>query len=328
MKKVLSKNTVHNLYKMMLRIRHVEESFVDPIISGVIRCPVHLYVGEEAISAGTLAHTNKKDVIFGTHRSHGHYVAKGGDMNAMVAEIYGKETGCAKGRGGSMHLIDEKKGMLGAAPIVAGTVSLAVGAALSFKIKKQKNVAIAFFGDGAVGEGVLHEAINFAALNKLPVIFVCENNYYSTHLPLRETRPYDNIFELGAPHKITYTRASGNDVLKVYDVAGDIIQKCRAGGGPAFIEFLTYRYRGHVGPDDNIQGSRTDIRPKAEIAKWKKNDPIKNLELYMQKNNILSEREQQNILKQVEKEIKDAHAFSKKSRFPNPNTLSEYVFKK
>lgn len=328
MKHIYSKKTIQGLYETMLRIRHVEESFVEPIFSGAIRCPVHLYVGEEGVAAGTLAHTNKDDIIFGTHRSHGHYLAKGGDMKAMVAEIYGKETGCAKGRGGSMHVVDAKKGMLGAAPIVAGTVSLAVGAALSFKIKKQKNVAIAFFGDGAVGEGVLHEALNFAALNKLPVLFVCENNYYSTHMPLRDTRPYDNIFELGAPHKIAYARASGNDVLKVYDVAGDMIQKCRTGQGPAFIEFLTYRYRGHVGPNDNIQGTQTDIRPKAEVSKWKRNDPIRNLESYIARNKILSREEQDKILKRVGKEIQNAHAFSQKSRFPDPKTLSDYVFKK
>ncbi len=328
MKHTYSKKIIHGLYETMLRIRHVEESFVALILSGAIRCPVHLYVGEEAIAAGTLAHTNEKDIIFGTHRSHGHYIAKGGNMKAMVAEIYGKETGCAKGRGGSMHVIDTKKGMLGAAPIVAGTVALAVGAALSFKIKKQKNVAIAFFGDGAVGEGVLHEALNFAALNKLPVLFVCENNYYSTHMPLRDTRPYDNIFELGAAHKITYARVGGNDVLKVYEVAGDMIQKCREGQGPAFIEFLTYRYRGHVGPNDNIQGTQTDIRPKTEVAKWKKNDPIKNLESYIARNSILSGQEQQQMLKRVAKEVRDAHAFAQKSRFPDQKTLSDYVFKK
>ncbi len=180
---------LRDLYKTMLRIRVCEESFVDPILKGEIKCPVHLYTGEEAVATGVCANLDNKDYVFGGHRSHGHYLAKGGDMKRMVAEIYGKETGCAKGRGGSMHIVDTKVGMMGAVPIVAGTVSIATGSALASKIRKEKRVAVSFFGDGAVGEGVLHESLNFAALKKLPIIFACENNFYSTHMPIREIRP-------------------------------------------------------------------------------------------------------------------------------------------
>src|SRR3990167_6034396 len=169
--KKYDKTLLKNLYRTMVRIRLVEESFVEPILSGEIKCPVHLYTGEEAIATGICANLTHRDYVFGTHRSHGHYLAKGGGMKKMVAEIYGKVTGSAKGRGGSMHVIDMKVGMLGAAPIVAGTVALAVGAALASHVRKDNRVSVAFFGDGATGEGVLYEALNFAAVKKLPVIF-------------------------------------------------------------------------------------------------------------------------------------------------------------
>lgn len=323
-----NKKTLTNLYETMLRIRHSEESFVDLIKNGTIKCPVHMYVGEEAIATGVCANLDKKDVVFGTHRSHGHYIAKGGNMKEMIAEIYGKETGCAKGRGGSMHVIDVSKGMLGAAPIVAGTVSLASGAALVFKIRKEKRVAVTFFGDGAIGEGVLHETLNFSALHKLPVLFVCENNFYSTHMPIKDTRPKNNIYEVGAPHGIYYRRCEGNDVLKVYECAKQAIKHIKSGKGPAFLEFLTYRYRGHVGPDDNIQGSSTDIRPKSEITKWKKNDPIKNMERFLLKKKIMKERDLGVIIKKVGKEIEAAHLFAEKSPYPKEKELKKYVFKK
>ncbi|MEN6508299.1 MAG: thiamine pyrophosphate-dependent dehydrogenase E1 component subunit alpha, partial [Smithella sp.] len=155
----------------MLRIRFAEESFVDPILRGEIRCPCHLYSGEEAIAAGLCASLNDRDYVFGNHRSHGHFLAKGGSLQELVAEIYCRETGCSRGRGGSMHLIDPAVGMLGAAPIVAGTISLAVGAALASSIRRDKRVAVSFFGDGATGEGVLYESMNFASLRKLPIIF-------------------------------------------------------------------------------------------------------------------------------------------------------------
>jgi len=325
--KKYDKTLLKNLYRAMVRIRLVEESFVEPILSGEIKCPVHLYAGEEAIAAGICANLNIKDYIFGSHRSHGHYLAKGGDMNELVAEIYGKVTGCAKGRGGSMHVIDVKHGMLGAAPIVAGTVSLATGAALAAKIRKEKRVAVSFFGDGAVGEGVLHESLNFAALNKLPIIFICENNLYSTHLPIAETRPKNNIYELGAAHGIEYDRADGNDVLKVYETAKRAAELCRSGKGPVFLEFMTYRFRGHVGPDDNIQGAHTDIRPEAEILKWKENDPITNFEKYLFKNKTFKKAELQKIVKTAEEEVAVAHEFAKKSPYPKPETLKNYVFK-
>jgi TPP-dependent pyruvate/acetoin dehydrogenase alpha subunit len=319
--------TVKTLYRMMVRIRAVEESFVDPILNGEIRCPVHLYTGQEAVAAGVCEALEKDDYIFGNHRSHGHYLAKGGPIREMVAEVFCRETGCSRGRGGSMHLIDPSVGMLGSVPIVGGTIALAVGAALASNIRNDKRVAVSFFGDGATGEGVLCESLNFAALNQLPVLFVCENNLYSTHLPIDEIRVSRKIYELGIPFGEQSYRVDGNDVLEVYRAARKAVNLCRTGKGPVFLECLTYRMRGHVGPDDNIQGAHTDIRPPAEIEKWRKKDPIKRLERHILKKHIASRDEMEEIRKEVDKEVLDALAFARGSDFPREEEVGLHVFK-
>ena len=311
----------------MLEIRICEESFVEPIIKGEIKTPCHLYTGEEAVATGVCAALSKNDYIFGNHRSHGHYLAHGGSMKTMVAEIYCKATGCSHGRGGSMHVCDPENNMLGAAPIVAGTISLALGSALASKIRNEKRVSVSFFGDGATGEGVLYESLNFAALKKLPIIFVCENNLYSTHMSILDCRSKNNIYKIAQPFGIKSFRIDGNDVLKVYETAKKSVEICRDGKGPVFIEFLTYRLRGHVGPDDNIQGTRTDIRPKAEISKWQKKDPVTTFEKYLLKNKIMKEEELVKIKKEIEQEIKSAHIFAQKSPYPKEEDLTKYVFK-
>ena len=322
-----SKDFLRQLYRTMLRIRLCEESFIEPILNGVVHCPVHLYSGEEAIAAGICAPLKKTDYIFGNHRSHGHFLAKGGSMNELTAEIYCKETGCSRGRGGSMHLIDPDVGMLGSAPIVAGTISLALGAALAASIRKDNRVAVCFFGDGATGEGVLYESLNFAALKKLPVVFVCENNLYATHMPVRECRVENSIYKIAEPFCIESREIDGNDVLKVYEAGQKAIDKCRAGEGPVFLECLTYRFRGHVGPDDNIQGTHTDIRPKEEMESWLKKDPIKRFERYLLSNNMLDEQVLDIITQEAEKEVITAHSFAKNSPYPKESDLGKYVFK-
>ncbi|MDI6736788.1 MAG: thiamine pyrophosphate-dependent dehydrogenase E1 component subunit alpha [bacterium] len=313
------------MYKTMLRIRICEESLVEPILKGEIRCPVHLCSGQEAVAAGVCAGLKNQDYVFGSHRSHGHYLAKGGNLTELIAEVYGKETGCSKGRGGSMHLIAQEVGFLGAVPIVAGTISLAVGCAMASKLKKEKNVTVSFFGDGAVGEGVLSEALNFAALKKLPVIFACENNLYSTHLPIRECRPKNNIFEIGHFYDIVSFRVDGNDVLEVYETAKKAVNICRRGNGPVFIEFMTYRLRGHVGADDNVQGLHTDIRPMKEIEKWRKKDPIINFEKFLLENEILNKEILVNIKEEIEKEVTEAHIVAKESPYPENGNHSAYA---
>lgn len=323
-----TKKFLQNLYQTMVRIRLCEESLIEPILNGGVRCPVHLYSGEEAIACGVCAALEKKDYIFSTHRSHGHYLAKGGNLPELIAEIYGKKTGCSRGRGGSMHLTDPENRMMGSAPIVAGTISLALGTALASKIRRERHVTVSFFGDGAAGEGILYESLNFAALKKLPIIFACENNLYSTHMPIRECRTSDNIFEIGIPFCIKSYRVEGNDVLQVYEAAKKAAGICRNGQGPVFLEFMTYRLRGHVGPDDNIQGTHTDIRPRKELEKWRKKDPIKNFERFLIKNKILDQENLKEIKQQTEKEVADAYNFAEKSCYPEKRELTKYVFKK
>lgn len=318
---------LENLYQTMLRIRTCEESFVEPIISGEIKCPVHLYTGEEAIATGVCAALRKDDYIFGSHRSHGHYIAHGGSMKELVAEVYCKETGCAKGRGGSMHVCAFDKGMVFSAPIVGGTISLALGSALASKIRRDNKVTVSFFGDGATGEGVLYESMNFAALKKLPIIFVCENNFYATHMPVHECRINNNINKIAEPFCIESSAIDGNDVLTVYETGGEAVDKCRRGEGPVFIECLTYRFRGHVGPDDNIQGSHTDIRPKVEVEQWLHKDPIVLFEKYLLENKLIAKTELETIREQAQDEVRLAHCFAKESQSPDIKELTKYVFR-
>jgi pyruvate dehydrogenase E1 component alpha subunit len=311
----------------MIKIRICEEKLVEPILKNEVKCPVHLYTGEEAVATGVCKCLSTEDYIFGTHRSHGHYLAKGGDINTLIAEIFGKETGCSRGRGGSMHLIDMENGIIGAAPIVAGTISLSVGAALSSQLLNEGRVSVCFFGDGATGEGVLFESMNFASLHKLPVIFICENNLYSTHMPIEECRPNKHVVGIAEPFNICSYQIDGNDVLKVYETTLEAVEYCKKSSGPCFIECLTYRLRGHVGPDDNIQGNRTDIRPQEEIERWRKNDPIEKFQKYLYSNSILTKSDINRIETEIEKEVFDAFTFAKNSPYPKENELSRYVYK-
>jgi len=326
---VTNKNKqIIDLYRMMLRIRMCEESLVAPIEKREILCPAHLYTGEEAVATGVCAHLNHSDTIFSNHRSHGHYLAKGGDFKKIIAEIYCKENGCSRGRGGSMHVYDTSVGMMGSAPIVAGTISLALGSALASRIRKDNCVSVTFLGDGATGEGVLYESLNFAALKNLPVIFVCENNYYSTHLHISEIRVSDQIYKVAEPFGVKTHRVDGNDVLAVSKIAEEAVSLCREGKGPVFIEALTYRMRGHVGPDDNIQGTHTDIRPKEEIEQWREKDPISRLEKHIFAHDICSQSYLDDIKECLQKEIDEAHEEARSSVFPDEKEINQYVFRK
>ena len=314
------------LFRMMIRIRFCEESLSDAILNGEIYTPCHLYSGEEAIAAGICSALSSDDYVFGNHRSHGHYLAKGGAMKAMMAEIYCREDGCSRGRGGSMHLIDTDIGMMGSAPIVAGTISLAVGAALASSILGNGRITVSFFGDGATGEGVLYESLNFAALRKLPVIFACENNLYATHMPIRECRVNQPISRIAESFDLEIHSVDGNDVLQVYEAGRKAAEACRIGNGPVFMEFMTYRFRGHVGPDDNVHGNHLDIRPREEIAMWKKNDPITRFEKYLLEQRQIDEGVLLDIRNDVTAEVREAHAFAINSKSPEREDLMKYVF--
>jgi pyruvate dehydrogenase E1 component alpha subunit len=319
-----SKEFLVSLYRSMLRIRFCEESLVRPILERKIHTPCHLYSGQEAIAVGICHALDKSDLIFGNHRSHGHYLAKGGSLKQMMAEIYCKEAGCSRGRGGSMHLIAPEVGMLGSAPIVAGTVSLGTGAALASSITGSGQVVVSFFGDGATGEGVIYESLNFAALQKLPIIFVCENNLYATHMPIRECRIEENIADIAKPFGVEAYTVEGNNVLAVHEAAIQAVDICRSGSGPVFLECKTYRLRGHVGPDDNIQGTHTDIRPDAEIKEWKKRDPLVLMRETMK--DYVDVTEIEKLTTEIRMEVEEAHEYAKSAEWPRKSEVLNYVF--
>lgn len=259
------------LEKMIL-IRIVEQVIADLVRTQKVKCPCHLAVGQEAVAVGVAQSLTKKDRAFGNHRSHAHYLAMGGSVEELFAEVFGKETGCSKGMGGSMHLYAGQVGFHGSVPIVAGTVPVAVGAALSAKLSGSQDVGVAFFGDGACEEGVVHEALNFSSVMKLPMIFVVENNLYSSHMDINLRQPSDSVARFAVANRMNYDIVDGNDVLAVDKAASSLISKARVGEGPAFLEAVTYRWLGHVGGNDDIDvGVR---RSSKELEGWKQRDPI------------------------------------------------------
>ena len=324
--KKYGKELLLSLLEQMFLIRVVEDSLVDPILKKDIGCPCHLCTGQEAVAVGIAAHLKKEDYLFGNHRSHGHYLAKGGDLKKMIAEIYCRQAGCAKGRGGSMHLIDTSVGIYGTAPIVGGTISLSLGAAMASKANRYGRVSVSFFGDGATGEGVLFEALNFASLKNLPIIFVCENNLYSTHLPIDEIRKNSIISKISDPFDLKSYRVDGNDILEVYDVAEESVRYARE-KGPVLIEALTYRQRGHVGPDDNIQGTHSDIRPPEELKNWLEKDPINMLEKHLLEHFNLHQNDLMPMKTRIKNLVHEVHIWAKSQVFPQKEELSHHVFR-
>ena len=306
------------MYTTMVRIRKFEERVADLITAGKILCPCHLYVGQEAVATGVCSALEKTDWVFSTHRSHGHYLAKGGNLNAMMAELFGKDTGCSRGHGGSMHVASPENGLPGSSAIVAGSIALAVGVGLSFSIRKSKSVAVTFFGDGATNEGVFYESINLSVLKKLPVLFVCENNLYSVHLGIGECLSNPLISEVAKAFKVDSVRVDGNNLQSVLDASLRAVEKIRNGGGPCFLECMTYRYLGHVGPTDN---TGVGLRSRSEIDSWKARDPI------LQSGQTIPEAERKRIHDAVDQEIEDAVRFAESSPFPGSQSVHSAVYK-
>jgi pyruvate dehydrogenase E1 component alpha subunit len=284
-----------------------------------------LYTGQEAVATGVCSALRKDDYVFSTHRSHGHYIAKGGDLKALMAELYGRVTGCSKGRGGSMHLASPDVGLPGSSAIVAGTIPLAVGVALAFSIQKKNGVSVAFFGDGAAGEGAFYESLNFASLKKLPVIFVCENNLYSTHMPISTCLANTDIYKMAEVFNMSSVRVDGNNVIDVFKVANKAIEDARCGKGPTLIECKTYRWRGHVGPNFDIDKG---LRSEEELEYWLNRCPIKMLEEFLLKHSIISKSEKLRLYATIEKEIEESVVFAKESPYPDPDENGTFnVFK-
>jgi len=312
------------IYKTMVLIRLVEEKIGDLVAHGEIICPCHLYIGQETIAAGVCAHLTAGDYVFSTHRSHGHYLAKGGDVKTMMAELFGRKTGCSGGKGGSMHLSSPDLGFPGSSAIVAGSIPLAVGVALSFRQQKKDGVAVPFFGDGAINEGVFFESLNFASLKKLPVVFICENNLYSTHMPIAEIQADTDIYKKAAVFNMPGLRLDGNNLGEVYANARQAVERARSGAGPTLLECLTYRWRGHVGPNWDIE---KNLRNQEEVDWWVNRCGLKRLEEYLEDRGILSAEDRQEIAGRTQGQIAEAIAFAKNSPFPDEADLYRQVYK-
>ncbi|MBI3453592.1 MAG: thiamine pyrophosphate-dependent dehydrogenase E1 component subunit alpha [Rhodospirillales bacterium] len=306
------------LYRSIYRIRRVEEEIERIYPTDKIKSPVHLSLGQESVAVGVCAALHKDDIVFATYRGHAAYLAKGGDLNRMIAELYGKATGCARGKAGSMHLIDRAAGFMGTSAIVATTIPQAVGYAFAMRYRKQDTVTVVFFGDGAVEEGAFHESLNFAALKQLPIIFVCENNLYAIHAPLRDRLAGAGLCARAQSYGIPAKRIEDGDTLALHSEVSLAAAEIRAGrSGPHFIEAMTYRYVRHVGPGDDLF---LKYRSQEELDAWKAKDEVKRLAA------MLGAPEAQRIRDEAEKEIAAAFDFAEKSPFPSPRELEENLF--
>ncbi|MDD2367013.1 MAG: thiamine pyrophosphate-dependent dehydrogenase E1 component subunit alpha [Desulfuromonadaceae bacterium] len=318
----ISKTELLRLYESLTRIRLFEERIVDLYHEQEMKTPVHLCIGQEAVAVGVCSQLEREDYIFSTHRSHGHCIAKGMQLRSIAAELYGMDSGCARGRGGSMHLVDPDCGIPGSTAIVGGSVPLAVGAALSAKMQGNGRIAVAFFGDGATEEGSFHESLNFAALHKLPVIFICENNFYATNSHIKARQPAGRIASKGAGYGVPSHTADGNSLGVVYEFAAKAIKLARDGGGPTLLEFETYRWKSHVGPASDFQ---TGCRSESELLKWKERCPNKLYRTDILKAGMISSEELDTIDKMIKSEIDDSFEFVRTCKQPDINTLLDYV---
>jgi len=308
----------------MLLIRYIEEQIAHWVEEGRARCPCHLGIGQEAIATGIAQSLRPDDRLFGNHRSHGHYLAAGGDPYALLAEVLGRATGCSRGMGGSMHLYAVERGFYGSVPIVAGTIPIAVGAALAAKMDGGDCVAVAFFGDGASEEGVLHESLNLASSYQLPVVFVCENNQYSSHLDIALRQPSDRVSRYADAHCVRARVVDGNDVTAVARAAEELVGAARGQPEPVFLEAVTYRWRGHVGPKEDLDvGVRRSMH---NLAAWKQRDPVRRLQEALLADGV-STREEQHLLEAaVRAEVADAAARALAAPWPPAENLLGFVY--
>lgn len=288
------------------------------------KCPCHLGIGQEAVAVGVSAHLTPEDRVFGGHRSHAHYLALGGDLYAMFAEILGRADGASKGMGGSMHLYGPSVGFHGSVPIVGATIPVAVGAALAAKMDGGKAIAVAYFGDGACEEGALHESFNLAAIMRLPVVFVCENNLYASHLDIKLRQPYDSVARFAIAHGMAANVVDGNDVVAVSRAAKQLITSARDREGPGFLEAVTYRWRGHVGPQEDIDvGVRRSLE---SLAAWKRRDPIGRLALALIARGEFTEDRYQCLSDEVRAEIDGAVEMARHASYPLFGQIIDMVY--
>ena len=308
------------LLREMIRIRTIEQTIADLYPEGEMRTPTHFSIGQEAVAVGVCAALRRDDVVYSGHRCHAHYLAKGGDLAGMVAELYGRETGCARGRGGSVHLNDPDAGFIAASAILGQTMAAAVGSALAFRMDGLDRVAVTFFGDGTVEEGIFHESLNFAVVKRLPVLFACENNGYSTHTRLGVRQPANvSIHARAASYGMPSACVDGNDVFAVSSAAREAVERARRGEGPSFLECITYRWREHVGPLwDYDKGYRT----KAEVDEWIARCPIKRATEQLVAEGLWSTEEVERVGRDCRDEVNRAVAAAKAAPFPAVQDLT------
>lgn len=322
----LPKETEVQLYRQLIRVRHAEETLAALYKEKEMRTPTHFGVGQEAVAVGVCAALRKDDVVYTHHRSHTHYLAKGGSLLGLTAELYGREAGCSRGRGGSVHLTDRSVGMMGSSPILGEGIALAVGSALAFKMDGQPRVATSFFGEGTFDEGIIYECFNYASVNKLPALFVCENNFYATESPMEVRQPAGTeLCERVASFKIKAERADGNDVAAVYDAARRAVEHIRKANGPYFIEFETYRWLEHVGPMFDYELGRT-YRTKEEVEAWMKRCPVRRGAARLLQRGIATQAQLDQWMSETQAEMKKVVAEAKASPWPDPSALFENVY--
>lgn len=293
------KETVLEWYHSMVVIRETEEMIAGLVESGEAQCPCHLATGQEAVPVGVASSLRASDRVFGAHRSHGHFLALGGQPEALFAEVLGRYTGCSRGMGGSMHLRAPEIGLLGTVPIVSATIPLATGAALAAKMDGLGDIAVSFFGDGATEEGVFHESMNFAATHILPIIFICENNLFSSHLHISLRQPADSIARYAAAHGMPGRVIDGNDVGSVFKTMSELTARARAGDGPSLVEAVTYRWKGHVGHREDVD---VGVQRDKDLSRWKQRDPIRRLRTAL----VTAGHVEDEVLEQQTKDTREA----------------------
>lgn len=311
-------------YRDMRVIRRVEETIADLYRSKETFTPVHLGIGQEAVAVGVSTHLNDGDRIYSGHRGHSHYLAMHASINRLMAEVLGRATGASGGMGGSMHLFAPEAGFHGSVPIVGATIPIAVGAAIACKMDGRGQVAVSYFGDGACEEGVLHESLNLARVMDLPVLFVCENNLYSSHLDIHLRQPSNSVARIAEAHRVECRVVDGNDVMAVAEAASELIAACRRGEGPGFLEAVTFRWLGHVGPNADID---VGVRRSPEGLKaWKHRDPIRRLVDALVCDRKVEASQLKKIDQEIDAEIAEAVAFARQSGFPEDRVLMDYVY--
>ena len=322
-KERLDRETATRLYQCMLKIRLTEEKIAEIYPSNKIQSPIHLCVGQEAVSAGVAQALQKEDHIYGSYRGHGIYLGKGGDLKKLFAELYGKATGYAKGKGGSMHAGASEVGLMGCTAIVASQIPVATGDALASQMQGCPRVVVAFFGDGAVDEGVFFESINFAVLKKLPILYVCENNHYAIHSKVSDRHKETDLFKIGESLGLKGYRFDGNDVGVVYSSTKQACQSLREGGEPLLLEFMTYRWYEHVGPRLDHKES---YRDREKLAQAVASDPLEKAKGYLVKELGITEETISQWAGSLQGEIEEAIAFAEESPFPSSESLYEDVY--